>query len=58
VDEWIGCDWRQCPARSLVHILITGRQLHFCGHHADLCMPRLLEVADMLTDDRLSYIPA
>jgi hypothetical protein len=54
MDEWVGCDGPRCPARSVVHVLITGRELHFCGHHGDAYMPRLLEVADMLTDDRMT----
>jgi len=58
MGEWIGCDWRHCPAKSLVHILITGRQLHFCGHHADISMPRLLDIADTLVDDRETAVTA
>jgi hypothetical protein len=40
--------------RALIHVLILGRSLDFCGHHGDAYMPRLLEVADMLTDDRMT----
>ena len=57
MDEWIGCDGPRCPARAQVHALITGRELHFCGHHGDVYMQRLTEVADMLTDDRWNTNP-
>jgi hypothetical protein len=53
MDEWTGCVRPRCPARAQIHVLITGRELHFCGHHGDTYMPRLLEACDMVTDDRV-----
>ncbi|WIC89426.1 hypothetical protein SEA_BAJUNIPER_1 [Microbacterium phage BAjuniper] len=56
MDEWIGCDHRDCPARALVHVSKfeeNEKELHYCGHHGDLHMAKL-RLWGIITDDRLA----